>query len=881
MQEKKKGPGNNHLVAVLIALLALIVVAVFYWDRQQQRRLDLSQARIRANLLEDWGAGAGQQAQSTLQNQMVAVQPQTVGFGRSVSYKNIIARVAPSVVSVNVSAGLFTPGAQQSPLQAQNIWGGPIGCFGHGVGGNAVCPNCNAKVPCQRGMPACFTNCPKCGVHMRPEGASWFCPFQTQAQAPSTQNQSQSLGFGGAAQYVWGGRMGGYGMGPGSNLVCPNCGTTQPHQIGVPAYTVNCPNCQTPMMREGTPGTDTAAAQTQQIAAQNSPPPSQHQFQAASKGGSGVIVNSQGYVLTNHHVIHGAKKITVTVCCGLVTKTYPADVIDESLGLDFAILKIAGNGEVFAHAPIGNSSQVSVGDEVLAIGSPFGLQQSVTFGIVSNTRRTMTVGHQTYTDFIQTDAPLNPGSSGGALVNVNGEVIGINSAIYSPTQAFSGIGFARPIDSAKAVFPEFIDTSSNVARVLQGNKLFWGRGLRGQPAAVQQEVVPGQWDPYAGQMQQVANTIDQPFLQGLGLYPWSPPGGWIRKSANTQDQNIQTQNAQSQNTPRRPWLGIRTRTVDQNVRDFLGLPMKFGVLVMEVFDLSPCRSAGVKAGDVIMRVDNRSVKGEEMLWKLLNKKTIGEEIKLTVYRDGSKMNLACMLDVRPTGIGIPTFVKPREQEFPEVPAMVLQAQAVAMTTPSTADTKVSTGTLPSPLEQNAAGKKFIEGHWLGLEVIPLTTELATEYQIPEGETGLLVDEVTLEAAESGILAGDMVQSIGGIPTPDLKAFFEATQRERVQEEKLAQVVVSRRGSKMTFTMTARNTNMLGFAQMEAAQPIQPGALRPHRYMGRCTKCHIFMNTGGQLATDAGDILPNPPPITKNAKPPHRYRGTCATCHTIK
>jgi len=191
-----------------------------------------------------------------------------------------------------------------------------------------------------------------------------------------------------------------------------------------------------------------------------------------------------------------------------------------------------------------------------------------------------------------------------------------------------------------------------------------------------------------------------------------------------------------------------------------------------------------------------------------------------------------------------------------------------------------TGTLPSPIEQNAAGKEFIEGHWLGLEVIPLTAELATEYQIPQGQTGVLVDEVTLESAESGILAGDMVQSIGGFPTPNLKAFFMATQRESVQEARKAQVEVSRRGRNMTFFMTARNTNMLGFAQMEAAQPIQPSALRPHRYLGACTNCHIFMQTGGQLPTDGGDILPNTPTITANAKAPHRDRGQCANCHTI-
>ncbi|MHC4145863.1 MAG: magnetochrome domain-containing protein [Planctomycetota bacterium] len=82
-------------------------------------------------------------------------------------------------------------------------------------------------------------------------------------------------------------------------------------------------------------------------------------------------------------------------------------------------------------------------------------------------------------------------------------------------------------------------------------------------------------------------------------------------------------------------------------------------------------------------------------------------------------------------------------------------------------------------------------------------------------------------------------------------------------------------------MTARNTEMLGFAQMEAAQPILPGALRPHRYMGACTDCHIFMKTGGQLPTDAGDIPPKPPPIRAGAKAIHRYRGSCATCHTIR
>ena len=202
-------------------------------------------------------------------------------------------------------------------------------------------------------------------------------------------------------------------------------------------------------------------------------------------------------------------------------------------------------------------------------------------------------------------------------------------------------------------------------------------------------------------------------------------------------------------------------------------------------------------------------------------------------------------------------------------------QAVAVEPAAT----VPTSTLLSPRDQGAARKEFIEGHWLGLEVIPLVPELAKEYQISEGATGVLVDEITLEAAESGVLAGDMVEAIDGRPTSDLRAFFLATQH--VQEQERAHIVVDRRGNKRTFEIQARNTKVLGFAQMEAAQPIRPGALSPHRQRGKvCTDCHIIMLTGGQLPTDAGDILPTPPPIAAGAARPHEDRGSCAACHVI-
>ena len=537
---------------------------------------------------------------------------------------------------------------------------------------------------------------------------------------------------------------------------------------------------------------------------------------AAEQTASGIIVHHLGYILTNYHVVRGARNIVVTLSYDQLIKSYPAELVDSRPDLDLAVIKVTSTSKgTFTPAPLGNSNKVFIGQQVVAIGNPFGLSQSASAGIISNTDRTLTAGDKVIKGLIQTDASINPGSSGGALVNPRGEVIGINTAIYSPTQSFSGIGFAVPVNQAKAAFGDLI------------------------------EIVPS---PAAGVNTQRAggntNRFNVPALANL------------RMMART-----------TASTPRPCWLGIAVRGVDDVVAREFDLPIHYGVLVNRIFPNSPAAAAGIRRGDVIFRVDHRRVRNDKMLWSFLDGRQAGETAELAFFRNNSKKTLVCTLRPEPPNV---------RSLLPGAPQGTPALQTVALATAA------PTGTLPSPREQNAAGKNFIEGHWLGLEVIPLTAELATEYQIPKGETGVLVDEITLEAAESGILAGDMVQSISGSPTPDLKAFFEATQRERVQEEKQAQVQVSRRGSRMTFIMTARNANMLGFAQMEAAQPIQPGALRPHRYRGRaCTNCHIFMQTGGQLPTDAGDILPTPPVITKNAKAPHRYRGRCVTCHTIR
>ena len=160
--------------------------------------------------------------------------------------------------------------------------------------------------------------------------------------------------------------------------------------------------------------------------------------------GSGLIVSPQGYILTNYHVIANAYNIYVSVY-GTVQKTYSAWVLDHHNDTDLTLLKL-DTEDIFVTAKLGNSDLLQVGDMVLAIGSPFGMEQTVTSGIVSSIGKTLVIDGVRYENMIQTDASINRGSSGGPLVNINGEVIGINTAIYSPTGVFSGTAFAMPVN---------------------------------------------------------------------------------------------------------------------------------------------------------------------------------------------------------------------------------------------------------------------------------------------------------------------------------------------------------------------------------------------------------------------------------------------------
>ncbi|MBF0384287.1 MAG: PDZ domain-containing protein [Candidatus Omnitrophica bacterium] len=350
------------------------------------------------------------------------------------------------------------------------------------------------------------------------------------------------------------------------------------------------------------------------------------------------------------------------------------------------------------------------------------------------------------------------------------------------------------------------------------------------------------------------------------------------------------------------WAGMSVSDITPaNAMEFYIPKDEAGVVVNWCED--PAYSSGVRSGDLIKSINNKKTKKISDFLKVTKDTSLDQGALLDILRNGQPLYITLEnklgihdnikrvfnLDMGVTGKNapgdsnsVPLEAKPQQQNNAD-PA----AHQIAFANNSPAET-AEAGTmnaapvdpnlqLPTPKEQGAASKELIEGHWLGMELIPLTPELATEFNIPPNTKGLLIDEISLEAAESGVLAGDMVVGIEKIATPDLVAFTEATRM--VKNRFKAKVIVSRRGQIIEYTISSKRS--LGFSQNEAAQPITPGALSPHRSRNKpCTACHIIMKTGGQLPTDAGDILPNPPPILKGAVSPHEYRGKCNVCHII-
>ncbi|HEY9183163.1 MAG TPA: Do family serine endopeptidase [Gammaproteobacteria bacterium] len=339
--------------------------------------------------------------------------------------------------------------------------------------------------------------------------------------------------------------------------------------------------------------------------------------------GSGVIVDAMnGYILTNHHVIANADEITVTL---LENRSFAARVVGSDEASDLAVLQIEATS--LTSVPFGDSAKVRVGDYVVAIGNPFGFSNTVTSGIVSALGRSG-LDNDAFEDFIQTDASINPGNSGGALVNLNGELVGISSAIISRTGGNVGIGFAIPVNMARAVMDQLIATGS-VRRGLLGvviqditPEIADVLGLSGNSGALVSKINENSAAEKAGiRIEDVIVTINGTRLRTSGSLKNAigllPPGeqvtvGLIRdgreQTVTATLGELAPPSARTATPPRveQPAFDSVFEGVDLVVNESSsGAP---GLLVTRIDPDSPAGRSGLRPGDVITKINRVPVR---------------------------------------------------------------------------------------------------------------------------------------------------------------------------------------------------------------------------------------------------------------------------------
>jgi serine protease Do len=388
------------------------------------------------------------------------------------------------------------------------------------------------------------------------------------------------------------------------------------------------------------------------------PVPSVPRERQAKSLGSGVIVSADGLVLTNNHVVSGAQELKVTLSDG---REFEAEVVGSDPETDVAVVRLQGQVTDLPPLALGDSSNLRLGDVVLAIGNPFGVGQTVTMGIISATGRSR-VGIVDYEDFIQTDAAINPGNSGGALVNMNGELIGINTAILSRTGGYQGVGFAIPTDLAEPIMRGLIRDGKIVrgwlgVTIQELNKdLAEGLGIDINAGVLISEVHPDSSAAKAG-LERGDVVVE---LDGKAMISASrlrnalaakQPGAKVtlkilrdgkRKTvvatlgARPADVAATAEVGESAG----PIGGIVVANLSKAARSKYKVPdkVKTGVVVTKVKAGSFGQRAGLREGDVIMEVNRKPVDSVAAFGKLHKK--AGRSIALLVYRDGAMIYLA-------------------------------------------------------------------------------------------------------------------------------------------------------------------------------------------------------------------------------------------------
>ena len=373
--------------------------------------------------------------------------------------------------------------------------------------------------------------------------------------------------------------------------------------------------------------------------------------------GSGVVVTTDGYILTNNHVVEGADDINVEFTDG---RSLKAKLVGTDKPSDLAVLKVTGDFKALA---LGNSDSVKVGDVVLAVGNPLGVGQTVTMGIISAKGRSTSVGDGSYEDFLQTDAPINHGNSGGALISTKGELVGINSQILSESGGNIGIGFAIPVNMAKNVM-EQLRTKGKVTRSQLGvtvqnvsSDMAANLGLKQTGGVIVSSVAPGSAAEHAGLKQ--GDVIES--LNGQKVTDFNTlrnrvaeagPGATaeivIVRDGAEKHVSVKLDEANPEKNARRGGesgspsddsaaLGVSVAPLTPELAQRLGAPKDVdGLVVQDVNPDGRAADAGIQQGDIIQSVNRQAVKTVDELRTAIRKST-DKPALLLINRQGSNL----------------------------------------------------------------------------------------------------------------------------------------------------------------------------------------------------------------------------------------------------
>jgi serine protease Do len=370
--------------------------------------------------------------------------------------------------------------------------------------------------------------------------------------------------------------------------------------------------------------------------------------------GSGFIINPKGYILTNNHVVKSATKIKVKLHDG---STYKAKLVGADPKTDIALIKIDPKDKPLASAKLGNSDKVQIGEWVLAVGNPFGLSYTVTAGIISAKGRV--IGEGPYDNFLQTDASINPGNSGGPLINMEGKVIGINTAIVAQGQ---GIGFAIPINMAKEILPQ-LRTRGKVIRGWLGvyvqaltPELSKSFGLKKTEGPVVTQVMGDSPAEKAGVKEgdiivefngkKIKDTRELPHLVAM-----VPPGKVVpvkilrngkEKTIKVKIGTMPEEKVSLGGSPSmKAKLGLKVAPLPPEVAQQTGI--RGGVYVVEVKPGSPAEESGIHHGDIILRVNRHKIKNLKDFNMVMAKTKPGEVVAFLIRRGNSSFYVAIQM----------------------------------------------------------------------------------------------------------------------------------------------------------------------------------------------------------------------------------------------